>query len=73
MNWRSLCFLGGRIKTQRRIYKQEKSEEKIKMRNRADELERKGLESFSDEQKNNILKSAKDAANIYQRSIVPSK
>ncbi|MES2615958.1 MAG: DUF6399 domain-containing protein [Bdellovibrionota bacterium] len=52
----------------RRISKQEKYEEKTKMRNRADEIEKKGLELFSDEQKSSVLKSAKDAANMYQRS-----
>jgi hypothetical protein len=52
----------------RRVSKQEKSDEKMKIRTRADEIEKKGLELFSDEQKNIILKSAKDAADMYQRS-----
>ena len=52
----------------RRISKQEKFEEKTKMRNRADEIEKKGLELFSEEQKCSILKSAQEAANMYQRS-----
>ena len=52
----------------RRISKQEKQDEKIKMMNRADEIEKKALELFSEWQKSNILRSAKDAANMYQRS-----
>jgi hypothetical protein len=51
-----------------RISKHEKAKERIEIINRADELERKGLELFSEEQRKNILKSAIDAANIYQRS-----
>ena len=52
----------------RRISKYEKSSDKIKIKNRADELEKKGLELFAEDQRENILKSAKDAANMYQRS-----
>ena len=52
----------------RRISKRGKQGEKTKMMNRADEIEKKGLELFSEDQKNSLLKSAKDASNMYQRS-----
>ena len=52
----------------RRISKYEKSFEKIKIKRRADELEKKGLKLFSEDQKETILKYANDAANMYQRS-----